>query len=133
EEDFMTEIVKLANEAESAIAAASSLEALEEARLAVLGKKGWLSAALKELGALSPDERKTRAQALNEVKEKLGTALEQRRSSLGNAAIAARLQAEKLDMTLPLNESAEAQGRIHPVSQVIDEITEIFAAMGFSI
>lgn len=129
----MTEIATLAAAAASSVAAAPSLDALEEARLAVLGKKGWLSAALKELGALPPDERKARAQALNEVKEQLGAAIEARRVALADAAIAARLQAETLDMTLPLGEGAEAQGRIHPVSQVIDEITEIFAAMGFSI
>jgi phenylalanyl-tRNA synthetase alpha chain len=129
----MTEIARLAAETESAVANAQTLEALEEARLAVLGKKGWLSAALKELGALSPDERKARAQSLNEVKDRVTAALETRKTVLADAAIDARLKAETLDMTLPLNESAESQGRIHPVSQVIDEITEIFAAMGFSI
>ncbi|MFN4309636.1 MAG: phenylalanine--tRNA ligase subunit alpha [Ferrovibrio sp.] len=129
----MTEIATLAAEAEKAVAAAPTLEALEEARLAVLGKKGWLSAALKDLGGLSPDERKTRAQMLNEVKDRLGGAIEARKGVLADAAINARLAAEKLDMTLPLNDSHEGQGRIHPVSQVIDEITEIFAAMGFSI
>lgn len=129
----MTEIATLAAESEKAVAAAPTLEALEEARLAVLGKKGWLSAALKDLGGLSPDERKARAQMLNEVKDRLGGAIEARKGVLADAAINARLAAEKLDMTLPLNDSAEGQGRIHPVSQVIDEITEIFAAMGFSI
>lgn len=129
----MTEIATLAAESEKAVAAAPTLEALEEARLAVLGKKGWLSAALKDLGGLSPDERKARAQMLNEVKDRLGGAIEARKGVLADAAINARLAAEKLDMTLPLNDSHESQGRIHPVSQVIDEITEIFAAMGFSI
>ncbi|WP_374302557.1 phenylalanine--tRNA ligase subunit alpha [Ferrovibrio sp.] len=129
----MTEIATLAAESEKAVAAAQTLEALEEARLAVLGKKGWLSAALKDLGGLSPDERKARAQMLNEVKDRLGGAIEARKGVLADAAINARLAAEKLDMTLPLNDSHEQQGRIHPVSQVIDEITEIFAAMGFSI
>ncbi|WP_298727486.1 phenylalanine--tRNA ligase subunit alpha [uncultured Ferrovibrio sp.] len=129
----MTEITTLASEAERAVAAAETLDALEEARLSVLGKKGWLSAALKELGSLTPDERKQRAQTLNEVKEKLTAAIEARRTALADAAINARLKAETWDMTLPVSESAEMQGRIHPVSQVIDEITEIFAAMGFSI
>ena len=129
----MTEITTLASEAERAVAAAETIDALEEARLSVLGKKGWLSAALKELGSLTPDERKQRAQTLNEVKEKLTAAIEARRTALADAAINARLKAETWDMTLPVSESAEMQGRIHPVSQVIDEITEIFAAMGFSI
>lgn len=129
----MTEITTLAAEAEKAVAAAQTLDALEEARLAVLGKKGWLSAALKDLGGLSPDDRKARAQMLNEVKDRLGGAIEARKTVLADAAINARLAAEKLDMTLPLGESHEGQGRIHPVSQVIDEITEVFAAMGFSI
>jgi len=129
----MTEIARLAAETESAVTQAQSLDALEEARLAVLGKKGWLSAALKELGALSPDDRKARAQSLNEIKDKLMGAIDARKATLADAAIEARLKAETLDMTLPLGDSAESQGRIHPVSQVIDEITEIFAAMGFSI
>lgn len=129
----MTEITTLATEAEKAVAGAQSLDALEETRVNALGKKGWLSAAMKELGALSPDDRKTRAQTLNEIKERLTVAIDSRKATLADAAIDARLKAETLDMTLPLGESHEQQGRIHPVSQVIDEITEIFAAMGFTI
>jgi phenylalanyl-tRNA synthetase alpha chain len=129
----MTDIASLAAAAERAVAEATALDALEQARIDVLGKKGWLSAALKELGSLAPEERKARAAQLNIIKDSLGNAIEARRGVLNDAAIDARLAAEKLDMTLPLNESAEAQGRIHPISQVIDEITEIFAGMGFTI
>jgi len=129
----MTDIVTLAAQSERAIASATQIEALEQARLDVLGKKGWLSAALKELGTLAPDARRERASALNEIKERISAALDARREALNDAAISQRLAAEKLDMTLPLDEGAEAQGRIHPISQVIDEITEIFAAMGFGV
>lgn len=129
----MTDIASLASAAERAVAEATALDALEQARIDALGKKGWLSAALKELGGLAPDERKARAAQLNTVKDSLTNAIEARRGVLQDAAINARLAAEKLDMTLPLNEGAESQGRIHPISQVIDEITEIFAGMGFTI
>lgn len=129
----MTDIASLASAAERAVAEATALDALEQARIDALGKKGWLSAALKELGGLAPDERKARAAQLNILKDSLTNAIESRRSTLQDAAINARLAAEKLDMTLPLGEGAEAQGRIHPISQVIDEITEIFAGMGFTI
>src|SRR3546814_1369205 len=92
----MTEITTLAAAAKQAVAAAQSLDALEEARLNVLGKKGWLSAALKELGSLSPDDRKARAQQLNAVQEQLGAAIATRRTALADAALNARLKAEKI-------------------------------------
>ena len=129
----MTDIVAQAQASERAIAQAEKPEALEQARLDALGKKGWLSAALKELGGLEPEARKQRAAQLNEIKDRLAGALDAKRGALEDAAINARLAAETQDMTLPLLDSAENQGRIHPIGQVIDEITEIFASMGFTI
>jgi phenylalanyl-tRNA synthetase alpha chain len=117
----------------TSLTSASSLEELEIIRVSANGKKGWLSIALKDVGQLPPEERKESAQLLNKYKQELSNNLDAKAAELGDAAINARLKAETLDMTLPLNDSAEQQGRIHPVSQVIDEITEIFAAMGFSI
>jgi phenylalanyl-tRNA synthetase alpha chain len=114
-----------------AITAAATLEALEALRIDALGKKGRVTGLMKELGALPPDERKARAQVLNALKDKVQAALDARKAVLESAAFDARLKAETIDITLPLRPRAE--GRIHPVSQVIDEITEIFSGMGFGI
>jgi phenylalanyl-tRNA synthetase alpha chain len=111
------------------VAAASDLAALEEARVAALGKKGRITEEMKTLGALSPDERKARGQALNEVKDAVAAAVEARRAELARADLARRLEAERIDVTLPVR--PEAQGRIHPISQTVDEIVAIFADMGF--
>jgi phenylalanyl-tRNA synthetase alpha chain len=127
----MSDSATLGDDLLGAIAAAASLEALEAARIEALGKKGRLTALMKELGTLAPDERKARAQVLNAVKDRVQAALDERKAVLETAALDARLKAETVDVTLPVRPRAE--GRIHPVSQVIDEITEIFSAMGFSV
>lgn len=127
----MQDIELLANQLIDAVQGAGSLEALEAARVDALGKKGKLTALMKELGALAPDRRIERAKALNELKDRLTDAVAERRASLNRAALESRLAAERVDVTLPVRPDAE--GRIHPVSQVMDEITEIFAAMGFTI
>jgi phenylalanyl-tRNA synthetase alpha chain len=111
------------------VAAASDLAALEEVRVGALGKKGRITEEMKTLGALSPDERKARGQALNEVKDAVAAAIEARRAELARADLARRLEAERIDVTLPVR--PEAQGRIHPISQTVDEIVAIFADMGF--
>ena len=118
-------------ELRAAVAAATDLAALDEARIAALGKKGRLTDAMKALGALSPDERRARGQALNEVKDAVTTAVEARRATLARAALAARLEAERVDVTLPTR--AERAGHLHPISQTVDEIVAIFADMGFAL
>jgi phenylalanyl-tRNA synthetase alpha chain len=117
----------------AAIAKAGNLGALEEVRVAALGKKGRVSELMQTLGRMAPDERKSFGQAVNQLKERVGEALEAKREALGRAALSVRLAAERADVTLPVREGPLAEGRIHPVSQVADEITEIFADMGFSI
>ena len=116
-----------------AIAKAADLGALEEVRVAALGKKGRVSELMQTLGRMAPEERKSFGQAVNQLKDRVGEALEAKREALGRAALSARLAAERADVTLPVREGPLAEGRIHPVSQVADEITEIFADMGFSI
>ena len=116
-----------------AIAKAADLGALEELRVAALGKKGRVSELMQTLGRMPPEERKSFGQAVNQLKDRVGEALEAKREALGRAALSARLAAERADVTLPVREGPLAEGRIHPVSQVADEITEIFADMGFSI
>jgi phenylalanyl-tRNA synthetase alpha chain len=115
------------------IAAASDEAAIESVRIAALGKKGSISELLKSLGAMSPDERKSAGPAINTLKERITEALTTRKSDLRDAAINARLITEKVDVTLPVAQSPAERGRIHPISQVIDEITAIFADMGFAI
>jgi phenylalanyl-tRNA synthetase alpha chain len=117
----------------AAIAAASDEAAIEAVRIEALGKKGYVSELLKSLGAMSPDERKSAGPAINTLKERINEALTTRKSDLRDAAINARLITEKVDVTLPVAQSPAERGRIHPISQVIDEITAIFADMGFAI
>lgn len=113
------------------IAATASLEALDAARIHALGKKGELTAEMKKLAELPADERKARASVLNDVKAALEAAIAQRQSELSAAALNARLGTETLDVTLPVR--PESPGRIHPVSQVLDEVAEIFAGMDFTV
>jgi phenylalanyl-tRNA synthetase alpha chain len=115
------------------IASAADMSGLEAVRVAALGKKGSISEQLSKLGTLPPEERKTFGQAVNLVKERVGSALDARKASLESADLARRLETERSDVTLPVRLGPEAQGRIHPVSQVFDECVEIFADMGFDV
>ncbi|MAU20063.1 MAG: phenylalanine--tRNA ligase subunit alpha [Martelella sp.] len=115
------------------IAAASDEAAIEAVRVNAIGKKGSVSELLKTLGKMDPEERKTRGAAINELKTEVSDAIAARKAELKDAAIAARLAAETVDVTLPVRPSPSLSGRIHPVSQVIDEISAIFGDMGFSI
>jgi phenylalanyl-tRNA synthetase alpha chain len=114
-----------------AVASAPGLEALETVRVEALGKKGEISGLMKGLGALSPEERKSAGAKLNQLKDAVAAAIEARRSQLAEAAIDARLARETLDMTLPVGTGP--QGRLHPISQTIDEIIAIFGEMGFKV
>ena len=129
----MSNLAALESEILNQIAAASDEAALEAVRVAALGKKGSISALLSTLGKMSPDERKTEGAAINAAKDKVTAALTARRDVLKNAALDARLASETIDVTLPTRETPAEQGRIHPISQVMDELTAIFADMGFSI
>jgi phenylalanyl-tRNA synthetase alpha chain len=129
----MTDFASLRSETLAAIAAASDEAALEVVRVNALGKKGTISALLATLGKMSPDDRKSAGAAINTLKDEVAGALAERRSLLKTAALEARLKAEALDVTLPVRESGIETGRIHPISQVMDEVTAIFADMGFAI
>ncbi len=82
---------------------------------------------------MTPDERKAQGPAINGLKDRVTAALAARRDALEDAALDARLAAETVDVTLPLREAPAEHGRIHPISQVIDELTAIFADMGFAV
>src|ERR1700743_138262 len=117
----MTDLAQLESQILSDIVAASDEAALEALRVAALGKKGSISALLATLGKMAPDERKTQGAAINLAKDKVTQALAARREVLKSAALDARLASETIDVTLPLRETAADVGRIHPLSQVMDE------------
>ena len=115
----------------SAVAAAADLPALEAVRVAALGKSGSVSALLKSLGSLSPDERRDRGPEINGLRDRVQAAITARREVLEAAALDARLAAERVDLTLP--PLPRRRGSVHPVMQVMDEMTAIFAELGFAV
>jgi phenylalanyl-tRNA synthetase alpha chain len=115
----------------AAIAGAGALDQLENLRVEALGKKGEVTGLMKTLGSLSPEERKSAGQSLNQLKDALTEAIEARKAALQGEALNRRLKTETLDMTLPAR--PEAEGRLHPISQTIDEIIAIFGEMGFQV
>src|ERR1700730_2665280 len=129
----MSDLANLESEILGQIAAAPDEAALEAVRVADLGKKGSISALLATLGKMSPDERRTQGAAINLARDKVTLALTARRDILKSAALEARLASETIDVTLPAREPPAEQGRIHPLSQVFEEVNTIFADMGFSI
>jgi phenylalanyl-tRNA synthetase alpha chain len=133
DEAKMSELEQLEREIIGTLEAATDEAALEAARVAALGKKGTVSELLKTLGAMTPQERKDKGPGINGLKDRVNAALAVRRGALKDAALTARLNTETLDVTLPVREPPTETGRIHPVSQVTDEITAIFADMGFAV
>jgi len=127
------ELDSLKAELLEAVARASDLDALEEVRVGALGKKGRVSELMLRISDLPPEERKAFGQFANTVKDAVTLAINAKRDELVQAATKQALERERDDVTLPVREGPVAEGRIHPVSQVTDEITEIFADMGFSI
>ena len=129
----MSDVADLQHETLAAIAATRDEAALEAVRVAALGKKGAISALLATLGKLAPDERRTQGAAINALKDQVTEALAARRTALREVALEAQLKREAVDVTLPVRPAGIETGRIHPISQVTDEIVAIFADMGFSV
>lgn len=125
----MANVEALEAELLAEVARAGDLDALEQVRISALGKKGRITAEMKTLGGMDPETRKETGLALNRVKDAVAGALDARKTSLSSAALDARLAAERIDMSLPAR--PEMTGRIHPITQTIDELTAIFAEMGF--
>jgi len=115
----------------NAIGAAADEAALEEIRVAAVGKKGEVALKMRELGKMTPEERQVMGPKLNALKDEINSALAAKKEALGDAALDERLKAEWLDVTLPAR--PRPAGTIHPVSQVTEEITTIFADMGFAV
>jgi phenylalanyl-tRNA synthetase alpha chain len=114
-----------------AVAGAADEAALEAVRLAALGRKGEIALRMRELGGMDPAERQVAGPALNALRDELEAALKARRAALADAALEERLASEWLDVTLPGRR--RPAGTVHPVSQVMEEVTAIFADMGFAV
>src|SRR5258708_23944360 len=127
----MDEIETIRRELRHAIDAAENKEALEQVRVAALGRKGRITALMKGLGSVGPDARKAAGALLNHLKEEIAAALDGATGRLAESELAARIAGERLDVTLPV--PPEPDGRIHPISQTIDELTQIFGEMGFAV
>jgi len=115
----------------TAIPAAASADALEALRVEALGKQGSVSQLLKTLGKMSPEQRQSEGPRINGLREAVAEAIATRKAALDRAALDARLAGETIDMTLPAE--APLAGTVHPVSQVMDELAEIFADLGFAV
>jgi phenylalanyl-tRNA synthetase alpha chain len=115
------------------IGAAGDLDAIERVRIVALGRKGRVPELMAKLGSLPADQRKAFGQAVNGLKTRVSEALEGRRAVLERSRLTARLATERADITLPVRPGPLQDGRIHPVSQVLDEVVEIFGDMGFSV
>ena len=127
----MTDLNNLKTHLLSQVDAAATLDSVEAIRVHALGKQGEITALLKTLGKMSPEERLVEGPRIHDLRESVTAAIAARKEALENAVLEARLASEKLDMTLPV--LPEPQGSVHPVSQVMDELAEIFADLGFSV
>lgn len=129
--DTSPSVESISKEALSAVAEAQSINILEELRVRYLGKKGSLTGLLKSLGGLAPDERKSFGQAVNDAKDALQQAIEDRKVVLEDAELQVKLSSETVDITLPVRHTPK--GALHPIPHVIEEITTIFAELGFAV
>ena len=127
----MSDTQALQTQTIAAVDAANTLDALEAVRIDALGKQGSVSALLKSLGQMTPEERQVQGPVINGLRETVSSAIADKKAALETEALNARLASERLDLTLPAPEAP--QGSIHPVSQVMDELAEIFADMGFAV
>jgi len=127
----MSDIQAIERQILDAVAGAADETALEAVRVSALGKKGAVSELLKTLGSMTPDERKENGALFNALRDRVAGALATRKAALEEDGLNARLAFERVDVTLPVR--PEPQGTIHPVSQVLDEVTAIFADLGFAI
>ena len=113
------------------IRSAPDLQALDALRVSALGKSGSITAQLKSLGKMSPEERSAEAPKIHAMREVVTDAIAERKAALENADLEKRLATERVDLSLPASETPS--GTVHPVSQVMDELAEIFADLGFAV
>ena len=128
---MIDDLAALKADTQAALSAAPDLRAWDDIRVGILGKSGRLTALLKELGRLSPEDRRTRGASLNQIRDELTTLIEARRITLDLQALEVRLASERIDITLaPITSS---QGLIHPITRTMEEMGALFGAMGFKI
>jgi phenylalanyl-tRNA synthetase alpha chain len=127
----MDELESTRRDLQTAIDAATSREALEQVRVAALGRKGSITERMKGLGTLDPEARKAAGAALNALKDEIAAAIERAAGGLAARELEARLATERIDVSLPVR--PEPEGRVHPISQTIDELVAIFGEMGFTV
>ena len=125
----MSDLPHIADEAQAAIDDAKDLASLEQLRVHYLGKKGIVTEQMKQLGSMEPEARKAFGQQVNEVKQRIAAAIDDKKHALETAALQATLAAETVDITLPPR--FERQGHQHPISKAIQEAVDILAALGF--
>jgi len=125
------DLSSLKQELLAAVSTAKDTAALEEIRVTALGKKGRITELMKTLGALAPDARKERGAALNLLKDEISGRIDEKQKELAQAGLQTRLERERIDVTLAARPQPE--GRVHPISQTIDEIVTICAVMGFTV
>jgi phenylalanyl-tRNA synthetase alpha chain len=127
----MDDLKQLADAALADLATATSLDALDAVRVRLLGKAGTITAQLKSLGALPPDERRSRGERINQLRDRLTEALTARKVDLEAAALSARLASERIDITLPGRDGE--RGAAHPVSRALARIVSIFERLGYQV
>jgi len=127
----MNDLDQLVQDAQAEFAAAATPAELENAKARFLGKSGRLTELLKALGALPPDEKKTRGASINAAKQQVEAALNARRQALADAELEAQLKAEALDVTLPGRQ--RGTGAVHPITRTMERIEQIFGSMGFDV
>ncbi len=127
----MNDLAQLERELTGQVGDAADLSALEALRVSALGKQGSVSALLKTLGAMSPEERKARGPAINSLRDRVAAAIAERKAALEVAALDAQLASERLDLTLP--GPPRRKGSVHPTMQVMDEMIMVFAELGFAV
>jgi len=127
----MTDLNALEAELTKAIADAGDVAAIEAVRVSALGKQGSISALLKSMGAMSPDERREQGPLINGLRDRVSTALNAKKASLEAAELEAKLLAGRVDLSLPA--PPRRKGAVHPTMQVMDELIAVFAEMGFAV
>lgn len=127
----MTDLSSLVTQAKSDIDAAADTQTIEQLRVQLLGKSGSITALLKSLGKMTPEERKTQGAAINQAKGEVHKHLQARREALEAAELQAKLDAERIDVSLPGR--GQGSANLHPITQALDRIIEIFSRMGYAV
>ncbi len=127
----MENLDKLVNEAQAAVTAADAIDALEQIRVQYLGKKGHITAQMKQLGLLTPEQRPAAGQVINQAKQLVQQAIQKKKTELQNADMENQLIEETIDVTLPGR--GQQSGGLHPVSRTLERIEKLFAEMGFEV